>query len=68
MAESPNGRLVALGLVNGTVTVLDAASGARLAVILSDGAAVERLAFESETHLAITRGGRVEVIDLAGTV
>ena len=65
-AESSNGRLVAIGLINGTVVILEAATGARIAVIAGNGMAIARLAFEDEGRLAIERAdGRVDLIDIA---
>ena len=65
-AESSDGRLVAIGLINGTLVILDAATGARIAVIAGNGTAIARLAFEDEGRLAIERAdGRVDLIDIA---
>jgi eukaryotic-like serine/threonine-protein kinase len=61
VAESRERRLVALGLLGGTVLVLDSSSGAQLAVRHGDGTPIERLAFDSDGYLTIDRnGGRVE--------
>jgi serine/threonine protein kinase len=64
-AESADRRLVAVGLINGTVVILDAATGARTAAMAGNGA-ITRLAFEDDGRLAIERAdGRVDVIDVA---
>ena len=66
-AESPDGRFVAIGLVNGTLVILESTTGARVAVIPGDGTPIERLAFEQEGHLVVERAGRpVDLIDIAG--
>jgi hypothetical protein len=60
VAQSPDGRYVAVGLPSGVVIVLDAATGASLASICGDGT-LERLSFESASHLTIGRsGGRID--------
>ena len=53
MVESGDHRSIAVGLVSGTVLVLDAISGAQLTVIQGDGTGLERLAFDAEGQLAI---------------
>jgi hypothetical protein len=65
-AESRDGRLVAIGLINGTVVILEAATGARIAAMAGSGMAIARLAFEDDGRLAIERAdGRVDLIDIA---
>jgi hypothetical protein len=59
-------RFVAIGLISGTVVVLDAASGAQLAVIPGDGTALERLAFHDDGRLVIDRAnGRVDLVEIS---
>jgi hypothetical protein len=65
-AESSNGRLVAIGLINGTVVILDAATGARIAAMAGNDTAITRLVFEDDGRLAIERAdGRVDLFDVA---
>jgi non-specific serine/threonine protein kinase/serine/threonine-protein kinase len=59
-------RFVAIGAINGTVVILDAVSGAQLAVIPGDGTPLERLAFDDDGRLAIGRAnGRVDLIGIS---
>src|SRR4029077_10450040 len=65
MAESGDHRCVAVGLVSGTVLVLDSSSGMQLLVIDGDGTRLERLAFDAEGRLAIGwASGRVDRIEV----
>jgi serine/threonine protein kinase len=67
MAESGDHRSVAVGLVSGTVLVLDSSSGTQLSVIQGDGTRLERLAFDAEGRLAIGwASGRVDRIEVPG--
>jgi hypothetical protein len=64
-ATRGDGRFVAVGLVNGTVVVLDPANGSPLVTISGDGTPLEGLAFDTDGRLAIVRtGGRAERIDM----
>jgi hypothetical protein len=65
-AESVDRRWVAVGLTNGTVTVLDATSGTQLSAIEGDGSRLERLAFDNEGRLSIAWSSGRSV--LIGTV
>ena len=65
-AESVDRRSVAVGLTNGTVTVLDATSGTQLSAIEGDGSRLERLAFDNEGRLSIAWSSGRSV--LIGTV
>ena len=65
-AESVDRRSVAVGLTNGTVTVLDATSGTHLSAIEGDGSRLERLAFDNEGRLSIAWSSGRSV--LIGTV
>jgi serine/threonine protein kinase len=65
MAESGDHRFVAVGLVSGTVLVLDSSSGTQLTVIQGDGTRIERLAFDTEGRLAVCwASGRVDRIEI----
>jgi serine/threonine protein kinase len=65
MAESGDHRCVAVGLVSGTVLVLDSSSGMQLIVIDGDGTRLERLAFDADGRLAIGwASGRVDRIEI----
>ena len=65
MAESGDHRSVAVGLVSGTVLVLDSSSGAQLTVIQGDGTCLERLAFDTEGRLTMAwTSGRVDRIEV----
>ena len=67
MAESDDHRFVAVGLVSGTVLVLDSSSGTQLTVIQGDGTRLERLAFDTEGRLAMGwASGRVDRIEIPG--
>ena len=67
MAESGDHRFVAVGLVSGTVLVLDSHSGTQLTVVQGDGTRLERLAFDTEGRLAVGwAGGRVDRIAIPG--
>jgi serine/threonine protein kinase len=67
MAESDDHRSVAVGLVSGTVLVLDSSSGAQRTVVQGDGTQLERLAFDTDGQLAIGwASGRVVRIDIPG--
>jgi len=63
VAESIDGRFVAIGLASGVVVLIDAASGAQRASI-ADDAPLQQLSFERDGRLAIYRvGSRVDRID-----
>jgi hypothetical protein len=65
MAESGDHRSVAVGLVSGTVLVLDSSSGTQLTVIQGDGTRLERLAFDTDGLLAMGwASGRVDRIEI----
>ena len=65
MAESGDHRSVAVGLVSGTVLVLDSSSGTQLTVIQGDGTRLERLAFDTVGLLAMGwASGRVDRIEI----
>jgi eukaryotic-like serine/threonine-protein kinase len=67
-AESPDGRLVAVGLANGLVIVLDAVTGASLASIHGDGTRIERMRFDSASQLTIRRvSGQVQTTGIPET-
>jgi tRNA A-37 threonylcarbamoyl transferase component Bud32 len=67
MAESDDHRSVAVGLVSGTVLVLDASSGTQLSVVRGDGTRLERLTFDTEGRLAMGwASGRVDQIEIPG--
>jgi hypothetical protein len=67
MAESGDRRCVAVGLVSGTVLVLDSSSGTQLTVVHGDGTRLERLAFDTEGRLAMGwASGRVDRIEIPG--
>jgi serine/threonine protein kinase len=67
MAESDDHRSVAVGLVSGTVLVLDSSSGTQRTVIPGDGTRLERLAFDTEGRLAMRwASGRVDRIEIPG--
>lgn len=67
MAESGDHRSVAVGLISGTVLVLDSSSGTQLTVIHGDGTRIERLAFDSEGRLAVCwASGRVDRNEIPG--
>lgn len=66
LAQSPDGRFVALGLAEGLVVVLDAATGASLTSLRGDGTRVARLTFRSSSELTIERAsGEVQAIVVA---
>ncbi len=61
--ESPDGRLVAVALASGLVTVLDAATGMSVASTRGDGTQIDRLTFDAQSRLTIGRvSGQVEQI------
>jgi tRNA A-37 threonylcarbamoyl transferase component Bud32 len=63
VAESVDGRFVAIGLASGVVVVIDAASGAPRASVAND-APLRELSFDRDGRLAIYRAGsRVDWID-----
>ena len=64
VAMSDDHRLIAIGVLNGTVLLLDATSGAQVASVPGDGTAIERLAFEAGALAIVYRGGRVDRIAL----
>jgi hypothetical protein len=65
MAESGDHRSVAVGLVSGTVLVLDSSSGTQRTVIQGDGTRLERLAFDTDGLLAVGwASGRVDRIEI----
>jgi serine/threonine protein kinase len=67
MAESGDHRFVAVGLVSGTVLVLDSSSGTQLTVIQGDGTRLERLVFDTEGRLTMGwASGRVDRIEIPG--
>jgi eukaryotic-like serine/threonine-protein kinase len=67
VAESPDHRFLAIGLVSGDVIVLDSMSGAQLAVVKGQGTPLERLAFDTQGQLTIRwTSGRVDLIGLIG--
>ena len=67
-AESPDGRLVAVGLANGLVIVLDAVTGSSLASIHGDGTRIERMRFDSASQLTIGRvSGQVQTTGIPET-
>ena len=67
MAESGDHRFVAVGLVSGTVLVLDSQSGTQLTVVQGDGTRLERLGFDTEGRLAVGwASGRVDRIEIPG--
>lgn len=67
MAESDDHRSVAVGLVSGTVLVLDSTSGTQLTVVQGDGTRLERLTFDTEGRLAMGwASGRVDRIEIPG--
>jgi serine/threonine protein kinase len=69
VAESGNRRLVAVGLVNGTVIVLDSTSGAQLAIVHGDGTRLERLVFKADGRLSVVwAGGRADIIAVSELV
>jgi serine/threonine-protein kinase len=65
VAESDDHRFLAVGVVNGTVLLLDAISGAQLASVQGDGTPLERLAFDADGLSIVWRGGRVERVATA---
>jgi WD40 repeat protein len=56
VAYSPNGQFIAFGSQDGTVTLLDAASGEPLATLRGHTAAVTGLAFSPDSILIATAG------------
>jgi serine/threonine protein kinase len=67
IAESADGRLLAIGLASGLVIVLDAATGDSLASIRGDGTRAEQLVFESALRVTIGRlSGQVEHVVIPG--
>jgi len=65
MAESGDHRSVAVGLVSGTVLVLDSSSGTQLTVVQGDGTRLERLAFDTDGLLEMGwASGRVDRIEI----
>jgi eukaryotic-like serine/threonine-protein kinase len=67
VVERDDHRLMAIGFVNGTVILLDALSGAQLAIAHGDGSPIERLAFDVDALSIAWRGGRVERVAIAST-
>jgi len=65
-AESRDRGVVAIGLVTGTIVLLESGTGAHLATIPGDGTPLERLGFEADGRLSVGQaGGRGRLIDLA---
>lgn len=61
--ESPDGRLVAVALASGLVTVLDAATGMSVTSTRGDGTQIDRLTFDAQSRLTIGRvSGQVEQV------
>jgi serine/threonine protein kinase len=66
LAQSPDGRFIALGLAGGLVVVLDAVTGASLRSARGDGTRVARLIFRSSSELTVERAsGEVHTIVIA---
>ena len=67
MAQSTDYGYVAVGLISGTVLVLDSSSGTQLTVIQGDGSRLDRLAFDTDGRLAIGwTSGRLDRIEIPG--
>jgi hypothetical protein len=65
MAESVDGRFVALGLLTGKVVVLDSTTGSLVAESPADGSPLERLTFDADGALTIGRVSGVQRFPLA---
>ena len=65
IADSADGRYVAVGLHTGTVVVLDACTGRPLAEFPTDGSPLERLTFEADGSLIIGRTAGSQRVALA---
>lgn len=66
IAESADRKYVAVGLLNGTVVILDPSTGHTLAYHPGDGCPLERLSFEAEGSLSIGRASGLQRIAFAG--
>jgi hypothetical protein len=66
VAESRDGRLVAIAFIGGAVVIHDSTTGLQLAIVQGDGTAIQRLAFDAGRTLAIEyRDGRVERVPVS---
>jgi eukaryotic-like serine/threonine-protein kinase len=69
VAESPDRRWIAIGLLAGAVVILDGTTGARVALIPGDGQPLDRVAFDRDGRLAIRRSsGHLDLINIPDIV
>ena len=69
LAEGGDQPIVAIGLVNGTVVILDSTSGVQQAAIPGDGTPLTHLGFDTEGRLSISwASGRTRVLGVTDPV